>query len=608
MEYFLHHQTVLKDDKSRRGRKDAGVTDHLDSLGSCGAAEYPAPEASSTPEKDSGCEKRQLSAVFEIANMINSQIDLDQILSSISSAFSRILDFDLGCVAIHDKSEGCLYIRHVYRRNGDNTAEGRYVPLEESNLVGWVAINRKPILRRNIRSDERFREIMSEDSLGSDIVVPLFAKGVFIGTLNFGSYETDHYTEYDLRLVNDFSKLISIAIEKAKLLEELNELGQKFRNLMRSANDLIMMLDMSGDIVECNDAVVRILGYGKDEVMGRSLSDLAPPRDREIVKMNFGRIVRGEITREIEVPYVTREGGVVYLDLNLNIVRIREHPYIIVVGHDVTERKMLEEKITIQNRELQENNRKLLEVDRLKSEFLGRISHELRTPLSVIMAYAGTLLEDSDSSIDLETRRDFLEVIEDQSNKLLVLINDLLDLSKVEVSDTMLNLTEGNINDMIKGSMAIVTRLSQRHGVEIISSLDRSMPLTRFDPLRVRQICINLLNNAIKFTPRGEKVLISSTHTSGEVIVSVSDMGQGIDRDKLPMIFENFTQVDGGATRTNNGMGIGLRLVKHYVDLHRGRIWVESEKGKGSTFHFAIPLSSEIADAPGVDYGVMPAV
>ena len=209
--------------------------------------------------------------------MINSQIDLDQILSSISSAFSMILDFDLGCVAIHDKSEGCLYIRHVYRRNGDNTAEGRYVPLEESNLVGWVAINRKPILRRNIRSDKRFREIMREDSLGSDIVVPLFAKGVFIGTLNFGSYEPDHYTEYDLRLVNDFSKLISIAIEKAQLLEELNELGEKFRNLMRSANDLIMMLDMSGDIVECNDAVVRILGYGKDEVNGRSLSDFAPP-------------------------------------------------------------------------------------------------------------------------------------------------------------------------------------------------------------------------------------------------------------------------------------------------------------------------------------------
>ncbi len=598
----------MKDDTSRRGRKDAGVTDHLDSLESCGSGEYTAPETSSTSEKDGSCEKRQLSAVFEIANMINSQIDLDQILSSISSAFSRILDFDLGCVAIHDKSEGCLYIRHVYRRNGDNTAEGRYVPLEESNLVGWVAINRKPILRTNIRSDERFREIMSEDSLGSDIVVPLFAKGVFIGTLNFGSYEPDHYTEYDLRLVNDFSKLISIAIEKAQLLEELNELGEKFRNLMRSANDLIMMLDMAGDIVECNDAVVRILGYGKDEVTGRSLSDLAPPADREIVKMNFGRIVRGEITREIEVPYVTREGGVIYLDLSLNIVRIREHPYIFVVGHDVTERKMLEEKITVQNRELQENNRKLLEVDRLKSEFLGRISHELRTPLSVIMAYAGTLLEDSDSSIDQETRSDFLEVIEDQSNKLLVLINDLLDLSKVEVSDTMLNLTEGNINDMIKGSIAIVTRLSQRHGVEIISGLDRSMPLTRFDPLRVRQICINLLNNAIKFTPRGERVLVSSTHTSGEVIVSVSDMGPGIDGDKLPMIFENFTQVDGGATRTNNGMGIGLRLVKHYVDLHRGRIWVESEEGKGSTFHFAIPLVSEIAAAPEVDYGVMPVV
>ncbi len=594
----------MGDEIARRGRKDAGVTDRLDSEQPGGIEDRVREREPSVPGEVNINEKRQLSAVFEIANMINSQIDLGQILSSIAREFSKVLDFDLGCVAIHDKGDNCLYLRHVYRRNGDKTAEGRYVPLEESNLVGWVAINRQPILRKDIASDYRFNEIMKEDSLGSDIVVPLLAKGVLIGTVNFGSYQSGHYTEFDLQLVKDFSNLISIAIEKAQLLEELNELGDKFRNLMRAANDLIMMLDMSGDIVECNDAIFRIMGYGREEVIGRSPSEFSPPARREIVRTNFGKILRGEITRAIEVPYLKKNGELVYLDVNLNIVRVKEHPYVIFVGHDVTDRKMLEEKITIQNRELQENNRKLLEVDRLKSEFLGRISHELRTPLSVIMAYTGTLIEDADDSIDAATRHDFLEVIEDQSNKLLVLINDLLDLSKVEISDTMLDVTEGSINDMIKGSMAIVAPLSRRHGVEIAANLDHSIPITRFDPLRVRQICVNLLNNAIKFTPRGEKVLISSLLAGNEAIVSISDSGPGIDKDHLARIFENFTQVDGSATRTRNGMGIGLRLVKHYIELHHGRIWVESERGKGSTFHFSIPLTPDLTGVPAGDKAV----
>jgi PAS domain S-box-containing protein len=534
-------------------------------------------------------ERRQLAAVMEITKVINSRLDLDYILSTISHELSKVIDYDIGCVAIYEKDESCLYIRHITRRDGKETGEGRYVPLDESNLIGWVAIHKKPILRENIQEDTRFNEIMSEDNLKSDMVVPLIAKDSLIGTVNFGSYECNHFTEFDLELVTKFSQLTSMAIENSQLLAELKELGDKYRKLMDNATDVIVILNFAGEIVECNKSTYELFGYGPEEVIGMDFSLFTPPARREEAKKTFYRVIRGEVNHIVEIPYMKKSGELVYMEVDATIMKIKDHPYILAIAHDVTERKILEERIIIQNRELRDINKKLRELDQLKSEFLGRISHELRTPLSVIMAYTGALIEDDGQAINEETRTEFLQVIDGQSNKLLRSINDLLDLSKVEISETMLDLTEASINEMIRFSIKIVEPFAGQNDVEISESLDLDIPIIRFDPLRIRQVCVNLLNNAIKFCGKGGSIVISSKQTDEDVMVSVKDTGPGIDEEDIPSIFENFTQLDGGATRSTDGMGIGLRLVKHYIDLHRGRIWVESEKGLGSTFLFSLP-------------------
>lgn len=536
-------------------------------------------------------ENRQLSAVIKIVKAIGSQTNLDDILSTITVQMSRILDFDIGCVAVYEKDKNCLFLKHVYRKNGDKTGEGRYVALDESNLVGWVAINKKPVLRNNIPADRRFNEIMKEDGLKSDIVVPLITKNTFIGTVNFGSFKQDNYSSFEMEILNKFSALASLAIEKSALLQDLESLGEKYRILMNTVEDLIVLLDVSGAIVECNDAV-KAFGYSKREVKGKSPSDFAIPANRDMVKRNFGKILRGEITRAVEIPCLRKDGEIVYLDINFNIIKIKDHPYILAVGHDVTDRKILEERITIQNRELVASNKKLHELDQLKSEFLGRISHELRTPLSVIMAYTDTLINDCEKPIDYETRKEFLGIIEIQSKDLLNLINDLLDLSKVEVSETMLNVTECSLNEITIAATTIAKPYAEQEGVEITVSLDDSIPIMRFDPLRLKQVMVNLINNAIKFTPDGKSVTVSTTKCGNDAVVAVSDSGSGIDMKDAAGIFDDFTQVDGGRTRSSNGMGIGLRLVKHYIDLHRGKVWVKSEKGNGAVFCFSLPLQT----------------
>lgn len=551
------------------------------------------PEAARSGDRSHGTSgagtRSQLDAVMEIAEAVNSRLDLHAILSAIASELRRVIDYDVGCIAIHEKTENCLYIRHVHRRNGETTGEGRYVPLDEGNLVGWVSIHRRPILRADINADDRFTEIMSEDGLASDIVVPLIAKGQLIGTVNIGSYEKDHFSEFDLALLERFSRLTALAIENSLLVKKLRTLGDKYRTLMSSATDLILLVGYDGKILECDRAVFRLFGFAADEVIGRELFSFTTPARRDIARQHFYRILQGEKLALGEMPYVKKNGEIVYIEAEATVVDFREDPCVLLIAHDVTGRRMLQEKITLQNRELREKNRKLTELDGLKSEFLGRISHELRTPLSIIMAYAGTLLEDGDSAIGEGTRREFLSVIESQSNKLLGLINDLLDLSKVEISETMLNVTEACVNEMVRHAAGIVGPVSMRRNVTLETQLDPDLPVISFDPLRIRQVCVNLIGNALKFSPAGSTVVVSSMQTKHEIIVSVQDAGPGIDPSDLTAIFDEFTQIDGGAARVSDGMGIGLRLVRHYIELHHGRVWVKSRPGAGSTFSFALP-------------------
>jgi len=539
--------------------------------------------------RDRSDEERQLAAVMEIANVISSQLDLNHILSIISRELAKVVDYDIGCVAIYDRDKNGLFIRHITRRNGDKSGEGRYVPLDESNLVGWVAIHKKPILRGDIAADTGFREIMREDNLQSDIVVPLVAKNTLIGTVNVGSYERCHFTEFDLDLLVRFSKLTSIAIEKNQLLGELEDLGEKYRLLMRNASEVIAIVGSSGEILECNRAMIEITGYSAEELIGHDFFFLAAPERRNESRKMFSRVLRGEVTRLSDVPYVRKNGEIVFVELSVTLIRIKGHPYVLAIAHDITDRKTLQERITIQNEELLASNRKLRELDLLKSEFLGRISHELRTPLSVIMAYTGTLIEDREQTIDPETRLEFLRVIDLHSNKLLGLINDLLDLSRVEVSQTMLHMGDASVNDVIRISVRIAEPFASQNHVTFETRLDESIPIFSFDPLRVRQACVNLLNNAVKFSVDGGSVIISSVNGTEDVTVSVEDHGPGIDEEHIAELFGTFIQLDGGSTREKDGMGIGLKLVKHYVELHGGKVWVTSEKGKGSVFAFSLP-------------------
>ena len=261
-------------------------------------------------------------------------------------------------------------------------------------------------------------------------------------------------------------------------------------------------------------------------------------------------------------------------------------------GHvDVTNRDelgALAANVNRMNDELQRLYRELEAASEHKSEFLANMSHELRTPLNAIIGFSQVLREGISGDINAK-QAEYLDDILTSGNHLLALINDILDLSKVEAGQVELAVAPFSIHDALERGVSMVREQATRHGVQVTLHANGGLDVVTGDERRVRQVIFNLLSNAVKFTPRGGLVDVAATHSSGEVRVSVADTGPGIAAEDLDRIFQEFQQTETGARR-HDGTGLGLALSKRFVEMHGGRIWCDSTVGRGSTFVFSLPL------------------
>jgi signal transduction histidine kinase len=240
------------------------------------------------------------------------------------------------------------------------------------------------------------------------------------------------------------------------------------------------------------------------------------------------------------------------------------------------------------NDELQRLYKELETASKHKSEFLANMSHELRTPLNAIIGFSQVLREGISGEINAK-QEEYLDDIVTSANHLLALINDVLDLSKVEAGQVELQVAPFSLRDALERGVSMVREQATTDGVRVALDANGGLDVVTGDERRIRQVIFNLLSNAVKFTPTGGLVDVSATQRNGEVMVSVADTGPGIAAGDLNRIFEEFQQTEAGA-RQREGTGLGLALSKRFVEMHGGRIWCDSELGKGSTFRFTLPL------------------
>ncbi len=242
---------------------------------------------------------------------------------------------------------------------------------------------------------------------------------------------------------------------------------------------------------------------------------------------------------------------------------------------DITERKLAEEA--------------LQEVDRLKSEFVANVSHELKTPLQAITGSTRLIL--AKKVPDHETQREFLTIIDKQSKRLTELINDLLDASRMESGRFSIDRVPTDVGEIVHAAIEETGSIAGEKGISIHADVSLSPARALSDATRIKQVIINLLGNAIKFSDEGSTITVRVEQTNSEVLTQVSDHGCGIPDDAIPKLFDRFHQIDGSATRNSGGSGLGLYISKQIVDAHGGQMWVESKLGEGSTFSFTLPAA-----------------
>jgi PAS domain S-box-containing protein len=367
----------------------------------------------------------------------------------------------------------------------------------------------------------------------------------------------------------------------------LDESEARKAAMFDSALDSIITIDPSGKIVEFNPASERFFGYDRETIIGRPLNELV------LLPALSGDGETAAVRKRMESTATRRDGTQFPVELSLAAISTKAAPMFIAYIRDLTEQKRQEE-IRERSRELEEQNLRIQEANRLKSEFLANMSHELRTPLNAVIGFAEILIDGKAGALN-DNQREFLGDILTSGQHLLQLINDVLDLAKIEAGKMELDLETFPLRKVIDEVCAIMrpTALKRR----ILINIEQTSPVetVTLDQRKFKQVLYNLLSNAVKFSPDHGKVsIIFGADGNQHLQLAVQDSGIGIKPEDMARLFHEFEQLDSGAARRFPGTGLGLALTKRIIDLHSGSIAVHSEPNKGSTFTVVLPTSAKL--------------
>lgn len=347
-------------------------------------------------------------------------------------------------------------------------------------------------------------------------------------------------------------QLYSLWVEKGQLEAMLAHMGEG-----------VLLLDPKGRILMLNPAAERIFGVNRDEVRGRNHLEITHNFELE---QRLQKVLQAGEPEAVEFTRARPQEQVLEARL-APVYRGEERVGALMVIHDITRFRRLE---------------------RMRTEFVANVSHELRTPLTALRGFTETLLEGADE--DPQTRRHFLSIMRKEADRLTALIEDLLDLSRLESGRLKVKLAEVALAELCADVVERLRPRAEQGGISLHLELPADLPSVRGDRDRLAQVLVNLVDNGIKYTPRGGEVRVTAQPEESAVRVLVRDTGIGIPRADLSRVFERFYRVDKARSRASGGTGLGLSIVKHIVEAHNGQLAVESEPGQGSTFSFTVPI------------------
>jgi PAS domain S-box-containing protein len=396
-----------------------------------------------------------------------------------------------------------------------------------------------------------------------------------------------------------FSK-VTRDITESKLADEaLEKSRENLRALLEVAPDAVVTVDDQGKIVMVNAQTEKIFGYQRHELLDEPVEKLIPKRVREGHSHQRAGYSAAPHPRAmgagLELNALRKDGTEFPVEVSLSPIQTSEGFRVISSIRDVSERKKAQRQIEQQNRELELRNREVERATKLKSRFLASMSHELRTPLNAIVGFSDLLAEGTPGQLNEKQKR-FVDHIKQGSAHLLQLINDILDLSKIEAGQLELHCEDFNVSDALPEVLSTIRPLAMAKNIQVQQTLPSDVSV-HADRVRFKQILYNLLSNAVKFTPKDGRISIECHEAESQVNLSVADSGIGIRPEDQKLIFEEFRQVEGNSQAAQQGTGLGLAITRRLVEQQGGRISVQSELGQGSRFTFTLPAGTKMTVA-----------
>ncbi|MBA3331606.1 MAG: response regulator [Actinobacteria bacterium] len=598
--------------------------------------------------RDLSAALEQQTATSEILRVIaSSPTDLQRVLDTLVESAARLCDATTAGIQQQEGDHLRVVASFGFSRFDTLSSAERYtlgyVPATPGTASGRAMLERRTIHIHDMAEAARSEypdslENQRRHGQRSQVVTPLLRGGVPIGILAVHRYEVRRFTDRQIDLLETFADQAVIAIENTRMfqglqtrtqelarsvqeLEALGEVGQAVSStldLQQMLTTIVAHADQlagtdGGAIYEYDEAT-ELLYLRATQKFDAALAEilLATP-----LQMGEGAVGRAAVARgPVQIPDMLEAGayqgrlretltGAGYRAV-LALPLLREDR---VLGGLVLSRKSRGEfppnvvdlvktfasqsSVAIQNarlfREIEDKSLQLEVVSRHKSEFLANMSHELRTPLNAIIGFSEVLLEKMFGELN-DKQAEYLRDILTSGQHLLSLINDILDLSKVEAGRMELETASFSLREALENGLTMLKERAGRHGVALELEVDPHLDVIEADERKLKQVVFNLLSNAVKFTPDGGRVEVTAHRVDGDVQVAVSDTGVGIAPEDQERIFEEFRQVGQGSAKAE-GTGLGLALTRRLVELQGGRIWVESEVGAGSTFTFTLPAA-----------------
>jgi signal transduction histidine kinase len=587
----------------------------------------------------------QQTATSEILRVISrSQTDVQPVFDAILRSAVRLCDGVFGNLFRFDGE----LVHHVadynYKPEARETARRLFPAPPSRGLTGTRAILDRAVVHvPDIELDPEYDPALAQRvGARSVLAVPMFREGSPVGSIAVGRAEPGPFSDNQIELLKTFADQAVIAIENVRLFKELEARTQ---DLTRSVGELTALGEVGRALSSTLDleAVLQTVVRRANELAGTAsclvweydelreefrlrASHYADEHDAAILPAPGGvtTVPRGrgvttrvmELRHAVQIPDIVVEGAYespvrdALIDAGhralLGVPLLSEDEVIGVLavtsktpGEFATESVRLlstfatQSALAIQNarlfHEIADKGRQLEAASRHKSEFLANMSHELRTPLNAILGFSEVLAERMFGEVN-EKQAEYLQDILSSGRHLLSLINDILDLSKVEAGRLELELGRFHLPTALDNVLTLVRGRATRHGITLTQTVDERLGDIVADERKVKQILVNLLSNAVKFTPEGGRVGLTATVAADGVTIAVTDTGVGIAPEDQAAIFEEFRQVGLDDARRQEGTGLGLTLAKKFVELHGGRIWLQSQVGQGSTFSFTLPV------------------